>query len=338
MEPVKEPTEEQRNDPSLRAEIAFYDALTAVNLDGSVYYDVRVGRQVDAFAWVRDRWRGAAEVKGGQHMVKDGNWYRRETNGNFTKLDTSPPDQAFAAALAVRDTLKRRLNGHKTWINVILALPNMPSEDPAIKEYAKDRNVNVIWGLENLQAQLLGIISAQTDWYPPDELDILAESAALDRKAPPEQWLNRKAAQDDAAASSQSHRLPAQSGGPASGPGVDPGVNAAVSPTYSFEIHNHGTLNIYLSDSQLSAFGSDQSGSASVAVESPAANIPSSSAGAVDDGVEIDAPPDLGPDPIEGRRVGDLPDDYDPFSYNAEAGDASRAASPIASAKESSTS
>ncbi len=310
MEPVKQPTQEQRDDPNLRAEIAFYDALTRVKLDGSVYYDVRVGRQVDAFAWFKDRWRGAFEVKGSQHMVKDDNWYLRDTNGNFSKLDTSPPDQALAAAMAVRDIIKDRLGEHKVWINVVLVLPDMPTEDEAISQYAKDHRVGVIWGLENLQAQLLGIISAQPDKDPPDELDILAESAALARKAPPEQWLNRKAMQKEAAASSQSHRLPAQSRGPAS----NPGVNAAVSPTYSFEIHNHGTLNIYLSDSQLSAFSSDPSGSESAGVEPPAAIIPSSSADAVDDGVETGAPPELEADPFEVRPAGDLPDDYDPFS------------------------
>lgn len=118
VEPVKEPTQDQRDDPNLRAEIAFYDALTRLDLDGSVYYEVRVGKQVDAFAWFKDQWRGAFEVKGGQHLVKDRSWYLRETNGNFTKLDTSPPDQALAAAMAVRDTIKERLHGHQPWINV----------------------------------------------------------------------------------------------------------------------------------------------------------------------------------------------------------------------------
>ena len=191
-----------------------------------------------------------------------------------------------------------------------MVLTDIPAEDYDISQYAKDHRVGVIWGLQNLHAQLLGIISAQPDWNPPDALDIPAESAALGRKAPPEQWLNRKAAQKDAAASSQSHRLPAQSGGPAS----SPGVNAAVSQTYSVEIHNHGTWNIYLGDSQLPAFSSDPSGSESTSVEPPAANIPNSSADAVVDGVEIDAPPDLGLDPFEGRLVGDVSDDYDPFS------------------------
>ena len=310
MESVKEPTQDQRNDPNLRAEIAFYDALTGVNLDGSVYYDVRVGRQVDAFAWFIGKWRGAFEVKGGQHMAKDDSWYLRETNGNFIKLDTSPPDQALAAAMAVRDTIKERLHGHQPCINVVLVLPDMPAEDYDISQYAKDHRVGVIWGLENLETQLLGMISAQPDWTPPDELDIQAESAALNRSTPPQQWLARKAGQDDAAAPSQSQRLPVQSGGLA----PSPGVNGAVSPTYSFEIHNHGSLNIYLSDSQLSTFSSDASGAGSAGVEPPAANIPCSSADVIDVGIAIDAPPDLGPDQFEGRPVGDVTDDSDPFS------------------------
>lgn len=310
MEPVKEPTQEQRNNPSLRAEIAFYDALTGVSLDGSVYYDVRVGKQVDAFAWFEDQWRGAIEVKGGQHMVRDGFWYCRETDGKYTKLETSPPDQAVAAAMAVRDTIKRRLHGHQPWINAVLVLPDMATKDSDISQYAKDHRVGVIWGLANLQTQLLGIIAAQHDWNPPDELDIQAESSALNRSTPPQQWLARKAAQDDAAAPSQSQGLPVQFNGPA----PNRGVHAGGSPIYSFEIHNHGTLNLYLCDCQLSALKSDAFGPESASVQSPDAIVPNPPVAAPHDGIAFDAPPDLEPDPFEGPLVGDVPDDYDPFS------------------------
>ena len=310
MEPVKEPTQEQRNNPSLRAEIAFYDALTGVSLDGNVYYDLRVGKQVDVFAWFKDQWRGAFEVKGGQHVVRDGFWHLRETDGNYTNLETSPPDQAVAAAMAVRDTIKRRLHGHQPWINAILVLPDMPAADAAISRYAKDRKVAVIWGLANLQTQLQGIIAAQHDRNPPDELDIQAESAALNGSTPPQKWSARKAAHDDAAAPSQSQGLPVQS----SGPTPNRGVHAGGSPMYSFEIHNHGTLNLYLCDCPLSALKSDAFGLESASVQSPNAIVPNPPVAAPDDGIAFDAPPDPVPDPFEGCPAGDLPDDYDPFS------------------------
>ena len=309
MEPVKVPAQHQRDDPNLRAEIAFYDALTGVGLDGSVYYDVRVGKQVDAFAWFRDRWRGAFEVKGGQHMVKDGTWYLRDANSNFTKLDTSPPDQALAAAMAVRDAIKERLHGHQPWINVVLVLPDMPAEHYDISQYAKDHRVGVIWGLENLETQLLAIISAQPDRNPPDESDIQAESAALNRSAPPQHWLARRAAQTDAAEPSQSQRSSVRSSGPTSSRGVD----AAFGPTYSFEIHNNGTLNLYLCDCQLSAFKSAAFGPENAGVQPPDAHILNPPATVPDDGIAIDVLPDLEPDPFEERFVGDVPDDYDPF-------------------------
>lgn len=74
MEPIKKPEEGQRADQSLRAEGAFYDALLSVDSEGRVYYDVRVGKQVDMFFWLTNQWRCAVEVKGGQHMVKHGIW------------------------------------------------------------------------------------------------------------------------------------------------------------------------------------------------------------------------------------------------------------------------
>ena len=310
MEPVKEPTQEQRKDNNLRAEIEFFDALTGLDLDGSVYYDVKVVKQVDAFAWFTDKWRCAIEVKGGQHMVKDGTWYLHETNGNLTKLETSPPDQALAAAMAVRTAVKHRLDGHEFWINVILVLTGMPVADNDIKRYANDRKVDVIWGLECLEEQLLGIINKNPDRNPPDALDILAESAALNRSNPPAEWVARRTAQSDLAVPSQSQGLPVQSGGSASRRGID----AAAGPTYSFEIHNDGTLNIYLCDSELSAFTSDGSGSENAGVEPPVTNIPNPSTVADDDGVGIDAPPHPVPDPFDGDLAGDGFDDSYPFS------------------------
>ena len=311
MEPVKEPSQDQRNDPNLRAEIAFYDALINVDLEGAAYYDVRVGKQVDAFAWFTDLWRCAIEVKGGQHMVKDGAWYSRETDGNFIKLETSPPEQALAGALAVRDTIKGRLEGQNVWINVILVLPDMPAEDEDIREYANDRKVKVIWGLDRLEEQLLRIIDEQPDRNPPDQLDILAELAALNRSAPPQQWLTRRAARNGPLVPKEFPGLPMRSSEPASGARV----GAPAPPTYSFEIHNNGTLNIYLADSELSPFRSDVPDSGITGSESPAMNEPGpSTATSVDDGGGIDAQPHLEPDPFGEPIVEDGFDDYDPFS------------------------
>ena len=73
MKPIKEPTESQRAESVRKAEIAVFDALLADDLEGKVYYDVRVGKQIGMFAWMTGLWRCAIEVKGSQHMVKNGN-------------------------------------------------------------------------------------------------------------------------------------------------------------------------------------------------------------------------------------------------------------------------
>ena len=244
MESMKEPDESQRADKALRAEIKFYDALIAAGQAGWVYYDVRVGRQIDSYFWILNQWRGAVEVKGDQHMVKDGIWYRRESDGEMTRLKNSPPDQAIAGAMAVRDAVRRRLEGHEFWINVILALPDMAVEDAEIEEFAGDRKVKVIWGTDNIEEQLLRIIADQPDRDPPDELDVLAELAALDRRAPPPEWQSRKASRGSSDDFTPSTKPSQFSGNPVSSAGKD----APVSAMYSFVINNRGTVNINVLD------------------------------------------------------------------------------------------
>ena len=311
MESMKEPDESQRTDKALRAEIKFYDALLAADLAGWVYYDVRVGKQVDSYFWILNLWRGAAEVKGGQHMVKDGIWYRRESDGDITRLKNSPPDQAIAGAMAVRDAVRKRLEGHEFWINVILALPDMAVEDAEIVAFAGDRKVKVIWGTDNIEEQLLRIIADQPDRDPPDELDILAESAALDRRAPPPEWQSRKASLGSSDDFTPSTKRPDFTGNPVSSAGKD----APVSAMYSFVINNKGTVNINVPE--LATLTAQTNGPA-VETErgdaGPTVQPRPFADGVVGDDCDCDAPATVEMDPFEPAVSGDGYDDADPFS------------------------
>lgn len=311
MESMKEPDESQRTDKALRAEIKFYDALLAAGLAGWVYYDVRVGKQVDMFAWITGWWRCAIEVKGGRHMVKEGIWYRREADGEMTRSKNSPPDQAIAGAMAIRDAMKARLKGHEFWINVILALPDMAVEDAEIAEFAGDRKVKVIWGTDNIEEQLLRIIADQPDRDPPDELDTLAESAALDRRAPPPEWQSRKASgrsTDDFTPSTKPSQF---SGNPVSSAGKD----APVSAMYSFVINNRGTVNINVPDpGMLTAQTNGPAVEPERGDAGPAVQPRPFADGVVGGNGDFDAPDTVEMDAFEPAVVDDDFDDADPFS------------------------
>lgn len=237
MEPVKQPEQHHREDRDRGAEIKFYQALIDTDLDGQVYYDVHVGKQVDVFAWVMNRGRCAIEVKGGRHWIRDGKWYCMERDGNERALGNSPPEDAMSRALAIRDVMRKRLDGHEPWITVLLALPDTAKEDAEIAKFASDHRVHVLWGLNDLAEQLRAIVSKYGEYEPFDELDVRAELAALNREPAPPEWLARKetrqAAEDHGPTSRQlDQQMPATA--------LETDESSAA--RYSFVIHNEGTV------------------------------------------------------------------------------------------------
>ena len=188
MEPIKQPDEQQREDPGLRADIALYDALIASNLPGKVYFDLHVRQQVDIFAWIPGQGRFAFEAKGSLHWIEDGRWQYLDSRNKASEARPTPADQARSGALAASDALEDRLNGHKPWIHAVLVLTNVAEPDPNISRLAWDRHVHVIWGLEDIDAQLTDIINRARDYHPPTELDIEAEAAGFEYRNPPPNW------------------------------------------------------------------------------------------------------------------------------------------------------
>ena len=136
MEPIREPDQQQREDPSLRADIALYDALVDSNLPGKVYFDLNVRHQVDVFAWIPGQGRFAFEAKGSLHWIEDGQWRYLDSKHNTSELRSTPADQARSGALAASDALEDRLDGHKPWIHAVLVLTNVNDPDDDISRHA----------------------------------------------------------------------------------------------------------------------------------------------------------------------------------------------------------
>ena len=311
MKPIKEPTECQRTEPGLKAEIGVYDAVLAIDLEGNLLYDVRVGKQVDMYFEITHKWRGAVEVKGGHHMVKDGTFYRREADGSYTKLKNSPLEQAVAGAMAIRDAFKQRLGGQECWINAVLALPGMAVEDPEITKLAADNKVSVIWGVGNEEQQVLRFIQDKPDRNPPDELDMAAAAAALLQGKPPAEWLSRQASEKGSDDSTISADLLALSSDPA----LPARADAPVSAMYSIVIHNYGTVHINVPDSEtltphndVSVLNTGPDDAAPTA--DPAAHV----ASVPGDSCEFGDPSVVEADPFELDVDGNDFNDDDPFS------------------------
>ena len=191
MEPIKQPDDEQRQDPNLRADLALYDALIAADLTGKVYFDLNVGQQVDVFAWIPGQGRFALEAKGGLHWIDEGQWLYFDHNRKVNEALPTPPDQARRGTLAASDALEERRDGHKPWINAVLALTDMYEPDADILRQANDRKVHLIWGLNDVGTQLKVVAERVRDYHPPTELDIKAEASAFDHREPPPGWQPR---------------------------------------------------------------------------------------------------------------------------------------------------
>ena len=228
MESTKPPDKQQREDPDLRADLALYNALVASDLPGKVYFDLNVGQQVDLFAWIPEQGRYAFEAKGSLHWLEDGQWRYLDRNRNESEARPTPADQARRGALAASDALEERLDGHKPWIHAVLVLTNVTEPDADIDQFARDRRVHVIWGLNDIETQLKDITKKARDYHPPTELDVEAEAGAFDYRDPPPGWQPKVPAGRNVKARSDPR--------PTSSP--EPVAAAANSPV----IYNYGTI------------------------------------------------------------------------------------------------
>ena len=151
----------RRRMPQRRAEKRVYEALAGSDREGFVYYEWRRNYgciELDFALWAAAWGRIALQVKGGHYRLTDGEWCLRTRNG-FQLVDNSPLDEAWLAALDLHDAIKELAQTtYRPFVIPALVFPDMAEPDSAIEKLARRKNVYVIWGVENLVANLGEIV------------------------------------------------------------------------------------------------------------------------------------------------------------------------------------
>ncbi len=153
--------QERCNDPKRRAEAIVFDTLAQSQRAGHAIYEWSApGRhhQTDFALWLEDVGRFAIEVKGGTYTLRrDGaQWYLRSPDGGLQDKP-SPLRQAADAAMDLYNEIEEQ-TGYKLFVIPVVVFPDM-APDQEIDRYAGGTNVQVIWGAQNLLADLEAIAS-----------------------------------------------------------------------------------------------------------------------------------------------------------------------------------
>ena len=116
--------------------------------------------ELDFAVWIEALGRFALQVKGGHHLLIDGEWHRK-TPAGVRPVGSSPLDEAWLAALDLHDDIEDLAEtGHNPFVIPVLLFPDM-EPDPAIRSLAKRKGVYVIWGTEDLLKDLEGIVRSR---------------------------------------------------------------------------------------------------------------------------------------------------------------------------------
>ena len=161
--------EERRNDPKRQAEAAVFDALAQSQRAGHAHYEWSApGRdhQTDFALWLEGIGRFAIEVKGGDYTLRPerDQWFLH-TPGGGPKSKRSPLRQAADAAMDLHNEIQDKAGFWAFVIPVVLFTDMAP--DPVIDRYAQCTNVKVIWGAQNLIADLEAIAGQVVANHPP---------------------------------------------------------------------------------------------------------------------------------------------------------------------------
>ena len=150
----------RRKDPKRRAERRVYEALAGSDRRGFAYYEWRKGRQhpeLDFAVWIADLGRVALQVKGGHYFLIDGDWHLK-THAGITPIRTSPLDEAWLAALDLRDDIEERAcTPYNPYVVPVLMFPDM-EPDPAIEHLACRKGVYLLWRSGALMDDLTEIV------------------------------------------------------------------------------------------------------------------------------------------------------------------------------------
>ena len=173
--------QERRNDPKRQAEAAVFDTLANSQSAGHALYEWSApGRphQIDFPLWLEGIGRFAIEVKGGDYSMRpeSDQWFLHAPDGGL-KSRPSPLRQAADAAMDLYDEIEEQ-TGYKLFVIPVVVFTDM-ALDPVIDRYAGCTNVKVIWGAQNLLADLKAIASQVGVKHPPIANHIRKEVRAV---------------------------------------------------------------------------------------------------------------------------------------------------------------
>ena len=155
----------RRRKPKRRAEYRVYEALAGIGRRGFVYYEWRRGYEcieLDFAVWVENLGRFALQVKGGRYLLIDGE-LRLRTRDGVRPVKSCPWDEAKLAALDLHDDIEERTcTSYNPYVIPVLLFPDLTEPDPAIENLARRKGVYVIWGTDNLLADLERIVTSRS--------------------------------------------------------------------------------------------------------------------------------------------------------------------------------
>ena len=155
----------RRNKPMRRAERRVYEALAGSDRRGFAYYEWRKGYErieLDFAVWIEGLGRFALQVKGGRYRLIDGDWYLRKREG-LEPVPSCPLDEAKLAGLDLHDDIEERAcTPYNPFVVPVLLFPDMTEPDAAIESLARRKGVYVVWGVEDLLADLERIVRSRS--------------------------------------------------------------------------------------------------------------------------------------------------------------------------------
>ena len=144
---------DRRNDPKRGAETRVFDELQRSHPPGFVHYEWQRDRrspQLDFATWLSGVGRFGLQVKGGQYVLLNGQWYLQ--TGNRLEMKESPLRKTCDATMSLHDEIAENVS-YKAFLIPVLIFPDM-EPDPAIIAEAERSKAHVIWGVDGLVDRL----------------------------------------------------------------------------------------------------------------------------------------------------------------------------------------
>ena len=135
----------------------------------------RNAKQVDIILWAEAVATFGAQLKGGTHVIRDGELCLVTGQGLVPKPGLLA--EVWDSVMAIPEFIQSKL-GRGMYIIPVLGLPDM-EEDEAIRDMAARRQVGVIFGKADWVQRLVGLASCHSIRHRPTEESIEREAPAI---------------------------------------------------------------------------------------------------------------------------------------------------------------